>query len=111
MMILLSVIAALAVFAALYFNMRYEREKERYERLLNAYFKTSDEVSQTLGKVLNYPWYMDDQKNFPGATFKDGVCVGEHVPESIAMEAATRITVLTKELAEAQAQIDQLKSK
>ena len=49
------------------------------------------EVEQTLGKALGYPWYKDDQKNFPSATEKDGVCVGEHVPGSIASEAAKRL--------------------
>lgn len=50
-----------------------------------------DEVEQILGKALGYPWYKDDQKNFPNSTEADGVCVGEHVPSSIAMEAANRI--------------------
>ena len=58
------------------------------------YAEMNDEVCQTLGKALGYPWYKDDQKNFPGATERDGVCVGEHVAESIAMEAAQRIKTL-----------------
>jgi hypothetical protein len=49
------------------------------------------EISQILGKALGYPWFKDDQKNFPGATDEDGVCVGEHVAETLAMEAANRI--------------------
>lgn len=49
------------------------------------------EISQILGKALGYPWFKDDQKNFPGATEEDGVCVGEHVAETLAMEAANRI--------------------
>lgn len=62
------------------------------------------EICQTLGAVLGYPWLKDDQANFPGATEKDGVCVGDHVAESIAVEAAKRITKLearVKELQEA----------
>jgi len=55
------------------------------------YLKLADKVEQILGKALGYPWYKDDQKNFPGATEKDGVCVGDHVPESILAEAAKRI--------------------
>ena len=45
-------------------------------------------VEQVCGKTLGYPWYKDDQKNFPGATEESGVCVGEHVPATIAMELA-----------------------
>lgn len=69
---------------------RLTAEAER-DRCKDAYFKLSDHVQQTLGKALGYPWYKDDQKNFPGATDADGVCVGEHVAESIADEAANRI--------------------
>lgn len=50
--------------------------------------KQQHEIQQALGKALLYPWYCDDQKNFPGATRKDGVCVGEHIAESLADEAA-----------------------
>lgn len=64
------------------------------KRLLNAYSQQNYEVCQTLGKVLGYPWLKDDQKNFPGSTEADGVCVGEHVAESIAEEAAKKITEL-----------------
>lgn len=59
----------------------------------------NEEICQTLGKVLGYPWFKDDQKNFPGATEAEGVCVGEHVAETIAAEAAARITALERELA------------
>ena len=57
----------------------------------NVATKSFHEVEQTLGKALGYPWFKDDQKNFPGATKRDGVCVGEHVPETIAQEAAKRL--------------------
>ncbi len=46
------------------------------------------EVEQTLGAALGYPWFKDDQKNFPGATAADGVCIGEHVAGTLAQEAA-----------------------
>jgi hypothetical protein len=46
--------------------------------------RQSDEICQTLGAALGYPRYCDDQENFPDATESDGVCVGEHVAESIA---------------------------
>ena len=55
------------------------------------------EIEQRLGKALGYPWYKDDPKNFPDATEKDGVCVGAHVAESLAAEAASVIIKLRKE--------------
>lgn len=73
------------------------------ERLRTACSKLNDGVSQTLGKVLDYPWFKDDQKNFPGATEANGVCVGEHVAETIAMEAAREIERLRARVAELEA--------
>jgi len=74
------------------------REREELiaevERLRGALSKQNAEIEQTLGKALGYPWFKDDQKNFPGATEADGVCVGEHVAESLAAEAAAKITNL-----------------
>ena len=55
------------------------------------YFDLANEVEQTLGKALGYPYYSDDQKNFPGTTEADGVCVGDHVPESLLAEAASKL--------------------
>ena len=60
----------------------------------DACIKMADEVSQTLGKVLGYPWYKDDQKTFPNAVEADGVCVGDAVAESLAEQAANRIKEL-----------------
>ena len=60
------------------------------------YFKLCSEVDQVLGKALKYPYYSDDQKNFPGTTPADGVCTGEHVPESLLDEAAKLIEAITK---------------
>ncbi len=54
--------------------------------------KQNMEIEQTCGKALDYPWFKDDQKNFPGATEKDGVCVGEHIAETIASELARKYT-------------------
>ncbi len=74
------------------------RELEfEHERLRQAAAETGEAVEQTLGKALGYPWYKDDPVNFPEATEADGVCVGEHVPESIALEAAQRILKLEAE--------------
>ncbi len=64
--------------------------------------KSNDEISQTLGKALGYPWFKDDQINFPGATAENGVCVGDHVAESLADEAARRLTEAERKLAEAE---------
>lgn len=47
------------------------------------------ECEQIAGKALGYPWYKDDQKNFPGATKEDGVCIGEHVGDTIVKELAS----------------------
>lgn len=65
-------------------------------RTQDAYQKTDSEVVQTLGKALRYPWFKDDPANFPGATEADGVAVGDHVAETLAMEAARRIADLEK---------------
>lgn len=59
--------------------------------IIKGFQESNDEISQTLGKALGYPWYKDDLKNFPDATEKDGVCVGEHIAETLAIEAVTRI--------------------
>jgi len=64
------------------------------ERQLSAYKKECQEVENALGDVLGYPWYMNDQKNFPGATEAWGVCVGDHTPGTLAQEAAGRIRAL-----------------
>ncbi len=61
------------------------------ERMIRGYQHECDQVEQVLGKALGYPWYKDDQVNFPEATEASGVCVGEHTPTTIAMEAARMI--------------------
>jgi hypothetical protein len=70
---------------------KYNKAEPDYKAM---YLKTSHEIKQILGKSLNYPWYKDDQKNFTGATEEDGVCTGEHAPETIAMEASRKIKEL-----------------
>lgn len=57
-------------------------------RLRTALSKQNDEICQVLGSALGYPKFCDDQANFPGTTEANGVCVGDHVAESIAAEAA-----------------------
>jgi len=77
-------------------------------RLKAAMSKSNDEICQSLGKALGYPWFKDDQRNFPGATEENGVCVGEHVAESIADEAASRISALLEKNAALRAERDQI---
>jgi hypothetical protein len=67
------------------------------ERLRLGYTTLNSEVCQYLGKALGYPWFKDDQENFPGATEDSGVCTGAHVAETIAAEAARRIGNLEAE--------------
>lgn len=55
------------------------------------YLELKDQTEQELGKALGFPWYKDDQKNFPGATKENGVCVGHYVVEDIVKIAAERI--------------------
>lgn len=68
--------------------------------LRQAAMREQEEICQILGKALRYPWFKDDQKNFPGATEGDGVCVGDHVAVTLAMEAANRIAELEAIIAE-----------
>jgi len=68
------------------------------ERLRNACISQERDISQTLGKALGYPWFKDDPTNWPNATEADGVCVGEHVAESLADEAAKKLAEQTAEI-------------
>ena len=74
------------------------RLEAEIERLRDAYTTQVHDIEQTLGQALGYPWYKDDQVNFCGATEADGVCVGEHVPETLAAEAAAEIGKLQEAL-------------
>ena len=71
-------------------NLERERDeaREHIAFLNRAIARQNQEIEQTCGKALGYPWFKDDQKNFPGATEADGVCVGEHVAETIVAELA-----------------------
>lgn len=64
------------------------------EKIIEGMQKELHEVEQVLGKALGYPAYADDPKNFPGATEKDGVCVGEHTPATLALEMVERFKKL-----------------
>lgn len=79
---------------------QFEQELQaELKRCQYAYYKTAYEVEQALGKALHYPKYADDPKTFPEAAGTDAVCVGEHVPASLADEAAQRISELEREKA------------
>ena len=75
-------------------------------RLIQGARAQADEVIQTLGKVLGYPWFKDDQTNFPGATEADGICLGDHIAETMAAEAAEAIARLTREVERLSAIVD-----
>ena len=68
----------------------YETEISELKRKLDGYQRHLHECEQIAGKALGYPWYKDDQKNFPGATEADGVCFGEHVGDTIVAELAEK---------------------
>lgn len=57
------------------------RQREGYQRHLR-------ECEQIAGRALGYPRYEDDQKNFPGTTDADGVCVGDHIADTVVAELA-----------------------
>jgi hypothetical protein len=77
---------------------RLERERDELKtenaRLVRTCSMQQSEIQQTLGRALGYPLLCADQKNFPGYTEADGVCVGDHVAETLASEAATELARL-----------------
>jgi hypothetical protein len=72
------------------------------ERQIKGYQSECRDVEQALGRALGYPRFCDDQKNFPGSTDADGVCVGEHTPATVAESAARRIAELESVIREAE---------
>jgi len=68
-----------------------EADAAELERLRRACTVQNDAVCQTLGRVLGYPRYADDQSRFPRATAEDGVCIGDHVAETLAVEVAAAL--------------------
>jgi hypothetical protein len=71
-----------------------EAVRAEVARMKKAASTINEEVCQTLGAALGYPWLKDDQTNFPGATEADGVCVGPHVAETLAAEAAAKLATV-----------------
>jgi hypothetical protein len=72
-------------------NQREEiaRLKTQKENML----KEFREIEQMLGKALHYPWFKDDQENFPGTTEADGVVIAGPT-WGVAMHAANTINEL-----------------
>ena len=68
-----------------------EADAADLERLRRACTVQNDAVCQTLGRVVGYPRYADDQSRFPSATEDDGVCIGDHVAETLAVEVASAL--------------------
>lgn len=81
-------------------RQRAEAAEAEIKRIQDVYVAGDHEVEQILGRVLGYPRYCDDQDNFPGALFEDGVCVGEHVPATLAAEAAAALATARTRIAE-----------
>lgn len=61
-------------------------------RLWKAHTETCRYIEQTLGKALGYPRFCDDQKTFPDSTPDDGVCIFDHTAETLALEAANKLS-------------------
>jgi len=68
-----------------------EADAAELARLRRACTVQNDAVCQTLGRVVGYPRYADDQSRFPSATEDDGVCIGDHVAETLAVEVASAL--------------------
>lgn len=71
-------------------RQKVEQTQRDVSAIHDVYALSSHEIEQLLGKALGYPRYCDDPENFPEATEADGVCVGEHTPQSLAIELAER---------------------
>jgi hypothetical protein len=80
------------------------RDEVEAGRIRQAYDVLSHEVEQTLGKALHYPAYGPDW--FDDGQPDGSVCVGDHVPESLACEAAETIERLRGLLSQACDEID-----
>lgn len=76
-------------------NLKNENLCFECQQLRADWIKSDFEIEQILGAALGYPRYCDDQTNFPRATEADGVCTGDHVPVTLAVEAAEKIKALT----------------
>jgi len=85
-------------------------QAEKIKELERSFARQSIEIEQFLGRALGFPWYKDDPKNFPNATESDGVCVGDHTPESLAAQAANALNQLKERINLLQTEISRLKA-
>lgn len=76
-----------------------------YDRLKKAYFNTAREVEKTLARALGYGTIGERTATDTGI-----FCIGDHVPESLAAEAATVLEDLRKENDSLKAQNEQLEA-
>lgn len=74
--------------------VEHQQANDALQRALDAERRERHAVEQVAGQALGYPWFKDDQKNFPGATEADGVCIGEHVAGTIVQELASKRAAL-----------------
>lgn len=67
--------------------------KAEVERLRIALAHKEEAIVQRLGKALGFPWFKDDQKNFPGATDADGIvsCFAAEEMAILAVEEIERL--------------------
>lgn len=72
---------------------RDEHEKAAAEAVTSL-GSLENEAQQLLGAALGYPWYMNDQLKFPGATEKSGVCIGDNTTMTLLEEAADALVDL-----------------
>jgi hypothetical protein len=86
----------------------YDELAARCEDIYRRAIVYDHEIQQIAGKALGYPWFKDDQKNFPGATDQDGVCVGEHVGATIVQELANKYTALLEKVKRQESRITEL---
>lgn len=71
--------------------VRLQAEQDT-ERRIDEITAAEARMEQLLAQALGcFPWYKDDQDNFPDATEDDGVCVGDLVLEDLAQMAASWI--------------------
>lgn len=83
---------------------------ERLTRECHGRANEMREAELAAGRALGYPAFKDDQKNFPGATDADGVCIGDHVTSTIVQELADAYVRLTRERGDYRALLDDIYS-
>ncbi len=79
--------------------------KEQVRHLEHAGAQEGYDVEQALGKALHYPLLYPHVSKVDDGT----VCVGEHVPATIAQEAANKIVAMEQRLTQAQAELAALR--